>query len=310
MNIDTKISSRQIYLTSSSADKHNNNNNADSMWFFKDTITVPESINVMVSVIDAQIPLTFYSIAEGRNQLKFNVTPPDINETQTHTLDVSDGNYSIMELLEVVNGHPGFSENNINASYSTKLNKVVFTSSDGRDFKLENSTLLKHLGFSNKIHSLNADNKIKSDTGVNVNGISCIYMATNLTTKNLDSRNAGFSNIISKIPVNTAFNGMIFYQPSVKFSTEIAEKQLSFIRLTLQDDITGNTINLNNVDWSCTLQLDFVQDDTTSKYATVTTEILSTDTTERLSETEKENNVFEAQLVRLKGSLQSQATGF
>ena len=114
MNIDTKISSRQIYLSSSSADRYNNNNNADSMWFFKDTITVPESINVMVSVIDAQIPLTFYSIAEGRNQLKFNVTPPDINETQTHTLDVSDGNYSIMELLEVVNGHPGFSENNIN----------------------------------------------------------------------------------------------------------------------------------------------------------------------------------------------------
>ena len=308
MNIDTKITSRQIYLTSSSADRYNNGNNGDSMWFFKDTITVPESINIMLSVIDAQIPLTFYSIAEGRNQLKFSVTGYLSGAEQV--LDVSDGNYNITELLEVVNAHPGLTENNIVASYTTKTNKIKFkASSSGIIFKLKNSSLLKHLGFSNKLHESELG-EIISDTGVNVNGISCIYMATNLTTKNLDSRNAGFSNIISKIPVNTAFNGMIFYQPSVKFSTEIAEKQLSFIRLTLQDDISGNTINLNNVDWSCTLQLDFVQDDTTSKFASLTTEVLSTDTTERLSASEKENNVFEAQLVRLKGSLQSQATGF
>lgn len=308
MNIDTKITSRQIYLTSSSADRHNNGNNSDSMWFFKDTITVPESINIMLSVIDAQIPLTFYSIAEGRNQLKFKVTGYQENAQQV--VDVSDGNYNITELLEVVNLHPGLTENNIVASYKTKTNKITFKASDSAlRFDLENSSLLKHLGFSNRLHE-SQTGEITSDRGVNVNGISSVYIATNLTTKNLDSRRAGFSNIISKIPVNTAFNGMIFYQPSVKFSTEIAEKQLSFIRLTLQDDISGNTLDINNVDWSCTLQLDFVQDDTTSKFASLTTEVLSPDTTERLSASEKENNVFEAQLVRLKGSLQSQATGF
>ena len=118
MNIDTKITSRQIYLTSSSADRHNNGNIADSMWFFKDTITVPESINIMLSVIDAQIPLTFYSIAEGRNQLKFKVTGYQENAQQV--VDVSDGNYNITELLEVVNLHPGLTENNIVASYKQK----------------------------------------------------------------------------------------------------------------------------------------------------------------------------------------------
>ena len=67
----------------------------------------------------------------------------------------------------------------------------------------------------------------------------------------------GFSNTLCSIPVDTAFNGVIFYHPNVDTRTLIDDTEINFINMRLEDT-DGKIIDLQGVDWSITLEIDLI----------------------------------------------------
>tara|TARA_A100001391_G_scaffold48269_1_gene28710 strand:+ start:743 stop:1726 length:984 start_codon:yes stop_codon:yes gene_type:complete len=256
--LDANYSSRQIYISSDDADRQITGT-SDVIFNFKDTIQVPQGINIMISVVSAQIPVGFYAVASGRNLLSVEKTISGITTSQNIT--IPQGNYNINELVNYINSQTFFSANNTTFAYSTEANNITLTLTDPADSMTikEATTIGRFIGFSKKDHTT-VGGKVVGDKMVNVSGVNAINIATNFSTRNLDSRHQGFSNIIARVPVDKNFNNIIFYEPTIKFSSMIVEKEIKFIRLTLEDDTALNVLNMNGLDWSMVLQLDFVLD--------------------------------------------------
>ena len=257
--LDANYSSRQIYLTSADADIKVGDRTSDVIFYFNDIIQVPNGINIHISVVNSQIPVAFYAIDTGRNTLDFTKTIGGVETSATIT--ITTGNYNISELLAFLNSQAFFSDDNTVASYNVETNTVTITlaSSSNTIVLKPTSTALQFIGFTSTTHT-SSSGVLNGDRMVNVGGVNAINIASNFSTRNLDSRHSGFSNIIARVPVDRNFNNIIFYEPNTKFSSQIIEKEINYIRLTLEDDVALNPINLHGVDWSITLQIDFTVD--------------------------------------------------
>ena len=73
---DTTYASRQIYLNSLHAD-YINGLTSDVMWHLKDPLMVPQNIDILLSVVDAQIPHSVYSINSSNSTLNYRVGDVD-----------------------------------------------------------------------------------------------------------------------------------------------------------------------------------------------------------------------------------------
>ena len=257
--LDANYSSRQIYLTSADANIKVGGRTSDVTFYFDDIIQVPNGVNIHLSVVNSQIPVAFYAVDTGRNTLDFTKTIGGVSTDATIT--ITTGNYNITEFLAFLNAQTFFSDDSTVATYNNETNTVTFTlaSSSNTLVLKSTSTALQFVGFTVKDHT-SSSGVLTGDRMVNVGGVNAINIASNFSTRNLDSRHSGFSNIIARVPVDRNFNNIIFYEPNTKFSSQIIEKEINYIRLTLEDDVALNPINLHGVDWSITLQVDFSLD--------------------------------------------------
>ena len=257
--LDANYSSRQIYLTSADANIKVGGRTSDVTFYFDDIIQVPNGVNIHLSVVNSQIPVAFYAVDTGRNTLDFTKTIGGVSTDATIT--ITTGNYNINEFLAFLNAQTFFSDDSTVATYNNETNTVTITlaSSSNTLVLKSTSTALQFVGFTVKDHT-SSSGVLTGDRMVNVGGVNAINIASNFSTRNLDSRHSGFSNIIARVPVDRNFNNIIFYEPNTKFSSQIIEKEINYIRLTLEDDIALNPINLHGVDWSITLQVDFSLD--------------------------------------------------
>jgi|TARA_R100000482_G_scaffold4609_1_gene1595 hypothetical protein len=257
--LDANYSSRQIYLTSADANIKVGGRTSDVTFYFDDIIQVPNGVNIHLSVVNSQIPVAFYAVDTGRNTLDFTKTIGGVSTDATIT--ITTGNYNINEFLAFLNAQTFFSDDSTVATYNNETNTVTFTlaSSSNTLVLKSTSTALQFVGFTVKDHT-SSSGVLTGDRMVNVGGVNAINIASNFSTRNLDSRHSGFSNIIARVPVDRNFNNIIFYEPNTKFSSQIIEKEINYIRLTLEDDVALNPINLHGVDWSITLQVDFSLD--------------------------------------------------
>lgn len=199
----------------------------------------------LLSVVDCQIPYSFYTINENNNTFIFN--------GQLHT--ITSANYDIIQLCqEVTDSIP-----NLTITYSEYTNKCTMYTDNGTNFTIRNSgshePFLKFLGF--KLDSYENSNEYVSDSVVNVSGPACIYVSSNLGTSNFNSQLQTSSNILCKIPINTLSNGIIFYENYFQYRSLIYQNNISEIMITLLDDFYF-PINLNGVDFTITLQFDVI----------------------------------------------------
>ena len=242
------IPSKQIYLSSDDANIKFNGNTSDCVWYFKDIIQVGEHLDIIMSINDVQIPMSYYIINSNNNTLNYN-------DGSDRSVTITEGNYDVLQLRDTLNASILKTTSNITVTYDEKTNKLTFTADSG-DFTFKSSsTCFDLLGFSSGTHT-SSSSVLSSDIVVNLSGISAIFIASNFSTRNLDSRNAGFTSIIGKIPVNTASNGILTYTNKTQFKSIITEKTISVIHLTLEDE-DRNIINLNGVGWIITLTAEF-----------------------------------------------------
>ena len=253
--LNTPFPSKQIYLSSKHATK---TNSGGYQFVFKDALSIPSNYSYLASIVDAQIPYSFYAISEARknNKLFFDYIFPGVEEThEYYTVTLQDGNYNIYEILdEIVKQLPvGY----ITASYDERTNKVTLstTIADGMSLGIQGHTLLEDaLGFTVE-DDLGTRYIHQASSVVNLTGINSIYVRTNLATGNLDSRNSGASNILAKIPILAIPHSYISFENPTGHKTRLRDKHITIIEIHLEDE-NGNQIDFNDQSWQMTLQFD------------------------------------------------------
>ena len=163
--LNTNLSSRQIYLDSKDANYYIDNNFSNPVWIFSEHITCPDYASMLVSVVDVQIPVSFYNIDSNNNTLfaSSNITP--------QAFTIPQGNYNVYSLMDYLNNNMklGDPPTNFTVTYDSTTNGFTFTSPFNQHWAIygsEYSSALSVLGFSDKIHQstlVDGNYIIKSD---------------------------------------------------------------------------------------------------------------------------------------------------
>jgi hypothetical protein len=249
MNIVQLTDSKQFYLTSTSKLGVKMNSTMNSKINFEIPRFITKQPNILyhtLKLLHAEIPYSFYIINETNNII--NMVIDSIN----HFFTVPVGNYNAFTLLDVLNSIDNkitFSLNNSNGKYSINSNFSFSV--------LNTSTILKLIGgqLNTTYNALPINNKFSLDFpfGVNLLGTRNIYIKCNLIIENLQTK-TNDNQTLKSIPVNVPPFGLILYNNIENIESLVKNSQIDNLNIEIYDD-EDNLINMNNQDWSITLEL-------------------------------------------------------
>ena len=242
------IFSQQIYLNSSTSMLMNGSLKSFVHFFIQDAMNDKKhnTVEQRVSLVNAQIPCSFYQINNSNNQIVIN----DILYT------FPNGNYNVNNFITTWYSVIG---STWLLSFSSMTNTLVFTFTSPFNFTDTKNSLFPVIGFTAGITYNCTGSTLLAPYPVNFSGLPRILISS--PTFNLNSRcanaEATMSSIIGAIPINTLSNGIIYYTNYTNYKSIFSSFELSFITIMLQDD-NDNMLDMNNIDWAITLQIDTV----------------------------------------------------
>lgn len=248
--MNTYIDSRQISISSSSADFLYNDTFKSSVGFsfFGMLQDEPDIVQAQLSVHSAQIPISYYVVNIYNRTLKYKIGSGSIT---TATFDV--GNYNANTFMtEMKNKIP-----TVTTTFNRINGKFMFSATSPITFYKDGSTCFKILGLDQGLDY--AGSTITAPFPCQFQGITRIRIASNtFSTYSMDSLAGTFSNTLATIAVNSGSYGILLYENSTGYKPTLRNKIINDFDLMLLDD-DENLINFNNVDWNITLQLDITR---------------------------------------------------
>lgn len=204
-----------------------------------------------ITVVNAQIPYSFYVITDLNNKLEISGTG-----IPTRMIYITKGNYnanSFITELKTKFTAEGITFNNITFDRNTGI--LSFESSVFIDyFFTSNSTILNVLGTSSDIIS----NGIfyTCTYPLNLLGINKLSIVSEkLSVLSVSSVNFSYSNILVTIPCDIAPYSLISYtSQSEQNKNLLTVKYINEIDIQIVDE-NNNFINMNNLDWTITMVL-------------------------------------------------------
>ena len=250
MNVLQLTDSKQFYLTSTSklGVKMNGANNSKINFEIPRFITKQSNILYhSLKLLHAEIPYSFYIINETNNII--NLVIDSIN----HFFTVPVGNYNAFTLLTILNTIDNkitFTLNNSNGKYSISSNFPFSL--------LSSSTLTKIIGVElkttyNAIIDIHNKYNLNFPFAVNLLGTRNIFIKCNLILENLQTK-TNDNQTLKSIPVNVPPFGLILYNNIENIESLVKNSQIDNLNIEIYDD-EDNLINMNNQDWSITLEL-------------------------------------------------------
>jgi len=227
------IESIQIYLNSRYANETVNDNTANCIYYLP-MIDVPDGHHIYLSLQNANIPYSFYSISAIDNTFSWGLVGGPIN-----TYYVAPGNYNITQFIDVIKS------------------KILITHSTS-NFIIYAATINHVLGFSKTTNTTSAANLLYGRDCVNLNQIRAINVEINFPTYNVNVAAPYENNILATIPVYVAPFSVITYQNANNFRTNLYVNKLDQIQIRLLSN-DGNLIDLNGINYQMTLQLDCIK---------------------------------------------------
>ena len=245
--------STQIYLNSATADIYLNNSLKSNLVFiFRNPIVIHKnSIEVKVSLVNAQIPISWYLVNSTNN--KFSIT---VNGEKT-TYYFKIGNYNITTFISEWANSVG---SNWNLAYSNITNKITFSYNQSFTFSDDDNSIFGILGFSEGSQYNSSSNVLVAPFCCNFAGLTRLNIKSScFNLNNVDSLNKGINRTIAVIPVSSAQSGYVFYNNFTQYKNVFKNHEISTIGIEIYDDFK-NFIDFNNVDWTMTLQVDVLSE--------------------------------------------------
>ena len=265
-DLDTHVSSLNIYLQSRDAQISTGIGNSNKTWYLATPVVPPRpNIRMLGAVTDFQMAYSWYLIRAGINdtfifELIIGGVPT------IYTCVISEGNYDINTFLSkmvnqifVAQGVPGTTT----LTWSVQTNKLTLKDTAATSitiFSGENGTTLDTEMGMNEIGDVNVSGGVGQTIDfpnmIDFAGIPNVYvMFPTLGLNNRDGR--GETNLcLAKIPVATRPQGFIYLPNKEYVFVTLDDREIKRVQIQLQDDI-GNDLDLHGVGWSLTLSIHF-----------------------------------------------------
>jgi hypothetical protein len=200
-----------------------------------------------ITVIDSQLPYSFYNVNSTNNILYYelNLLP--------YTVLIPKANYNINTLKTYLlsNLQSGFS-----ITYSSSTNKLNFTHGTYDFTFLDTSTCGELLGFNENKTYISTSLSLTSVNSINLFTIRNIQIASpNFILNNINTNTPNKSSILANIPVNVNSNSIISYK-NINHIQSVIHDISNITNLNIQIlDQDSDLLELNGVHWSLTLLL-------------------------------------------------------
>lgn len=238
----------QIYLNSRYATETVGGNTADSIYYLP-VIEIPDGMHIYLSLQNANIPYSFYSITGFDNTFIFGL----VGDPAT-TYYVEPGNYTITQFIGVIQAAMGAS---YTITYSSITSKILITHATS-NFIIYASTINHILGFSKTTNTTSQANLLYGRDCINLNQIRVINVEVNFPTYNVNVAQPYNQNILAAIPVYVAPFSIITYTNPNNYRTNLYMNKLDQIQIRLLDN-ESRLIDMNGIQYQMTLQLDCVK---------------------------------------------------
>lgn len=239
----------QIYLHSTDAIQR-----TQSSWTFDLTHMQAMSrpgTRTLMHVTNVMFPYSFYAINASNNRFF----------TSRHDFLIPPGNYTVDELLKTINDALGIEA--LTMDYIRGRVKVTFALETS--LNMADDAIWKILGFYRPQDTITvicpAFVTVEAKYMVNMTPISCVNMHCNeIRTHHISTDQQ--STVLCRIPV-TGFRGCVMnFSPSIHDpKTTVMELQDHWSLVTVYfSDEDRNILDLNGIEWSATLSIEFVYD--------------------------------------------------
>jgi hypothetical protein len=242
------VESLQIYLNSRYATETVGGNTANCIYYLP-VVEIPDGHHIYLSLQNASIPYSFYSITSVDNTFSWGLVAGAVN-----TYYIQPGNYNITQLIDVLKLAMGVA---YTITYSSITSKLLITHASS-NFIIYAGTFNHIIGFSKTTNTTSAGNLLYGRDCVNLNQIRAINVEVNFPTYNINVAQAYNQNIMATIPVYVAPFSIITYQNPNNFRTNLYVNKLDQIQIRLLDN-ESRLIDLNGINYQMTLQLDCIQ---------------------------------------------------
>ena len=233
---------RLIVLSSSNATQLNGTFKSNLLFDFKALLLEdPATIHVTVGVVNAQIPVSFYTVNEYNNVLN----------TSIGAITITKGNYTSSSLINELQASFLAFGYTMLITINRVTGKLIFTGTSDFTFTQPSSSFVI-LGFNNTISS--TQNVLTAPFPLNLLGIQQIKVTSNtLACYNSSSQGLGETDLLSVIQNTAPPFGMILYKNLNSFGL-LKNSRVSQLDIQLKDE-TNEFIDFNNIDFSLTIQM-------------------------------------------------------
>ena len=242
------IESIQIYLNSRYATETVGGNIANSIYYLP-VIEIPDGHHIYLSLQNATIPYSFYSISSVDNTFSWGLVAGPVN-----TYYIEPGNYNITQLIDVIKTAMGAS---FTITYSPITSKLLITHAT-TNFTIYAATFNHIIGFSKTTNTTSVANLLYSRDCVNLNQIRALNIEINFPTYNVNVAQPFNQNILATIPVYVAPFSIITYENPNNFRTNLYVNKLDQIQIRILDN-ESRLVDMNGIQYQMTLQLDCVK---------------------------------------------------
>ena len=242
------VESLQIYLNSRYATETIDGNTANCIYYLP-VIEIPDGHHIYLSLQNATIPYSFYSITNVDNTFSWGVVAGPIN-----TYYVQPGNYNITQLIDIIQAAVG---GDYTVTYSSITSKILITHATS-NFIIYAATFNHIIGFSKTSNTTSSSQILYGRDCVNLNQIRAINVEVNFPTYNVNVAQPYNQNILATIPVYVAPFSIITYTNNNNFRTNLYVNKLDQIQIRLLDN-EARLIDMNGIQYQMTLQLDCIK---------------------------------------------------
>jgi hypothetical protein len=237
-----------INLSSSSATVKLNSTMNSNLLFKCNGILKPDKhiLYTTISVLNAQIPISYYLINSTNNKLVIN----NISYTLVN------GNYTTTSIMVMI---LSLIPSTFTMTFNSATGKFTLTNTAG-DFNINSTTTCYIiLGLVAKTLYSSSSKTFTFPNPANLYGIHRIKIKSNiLHTRNYDS-NSGSGNILTTIGVTSGLTGVLYFLNQSNFRNIISNDVIDNIDIQIVDEY-DNLLDFNGLDIFLTIQLDIIKE--------------------------------------------------
>jgi len=216
--------------------------NTDINFYFSPMLLAnADTSHFVIGLEQASIPISINMVNSKNNSITIN----------GNTFTLPAGNYVIASVITLLNAF--FNTYSVSFTYSSTTNLITTTATAG-SFTINSTTMGKNLGF--VANGLNTSPFTNTKVVNLTSTLGIVIQLDNVQTSNKDNSGSNGATL-ARIPITCTPTKILQYFNATPFFSQIANRDLSYLRVRLLNDDYTPLELVGNPDWFIVIRVDF-----------------------------------------------------